>query len=162
LRQCGSGSRCMSSASPDARLSIDWDAEGAFAVLTRPGAPVEVVRLPDIHRVATEAMQAELAMRGRVVVRPARWPDHSPTPPSARRHLWHGVIAALPDAPGHRAGGLDPIASLDISGLLSIGALLYIALTSGRAEAIVVPMLTSARIGQRVGDLRGSGCSIEG
>ena len=62
------------------RLSIDWDAEGAFAVLTREGAPAEIVRLPDIHRVATEAMQAELAQRGRVVVRPARWPAESAPP----------------------------------------------------------------------------------
>lgn len=63
------------------RISIDWDGEGAFAVLTRPGAPAEIVRLPDIHRVATEAMQAELAMRGRVVVTPARWPrEDGPEP----------------------------------------------------------------------------------
>lgn len=63
------------------RLAIDWDGDGAFAVLTRPGLPAEIVRLPDIHRVATEAMQAELAMRGRVVVRPARWPsDEGPEP----------------------------------------------------------------------------------
>lgn len=62
------------------RLTIDWDADGAFAVITRPGAPAEIVRLPDIHRVATEALQAELAQRGRVVVRPARWPAED-TPP---------------------------------------------------------------------------------
>lgn len=58
------------------RISIDWDGEGAFAVLTRPGAPAEIVRIPDIHRVATEAMQADLAMRGRVVVTRARWPSN--------------------------------------------------------------------------------------
>jgi len=50
------------------RLAIDWDDDGAFAVITRPGQPAEVIRLPDIYRVATEAMQADLAMRGRVVV----------------------------------------------------------------------------------------------
>lgn len=63
------------------RISIDWDGDGAFAVLTRPGAPAEIIRLPDIHRVATEAMQAELAMRGRIVVTRARWPaDDAPQP----------------------------------------------------------------------------------
>ena len=56
------------------RLAIDWDGEGAFAVLTRPGQPAEVIRLPDHDRIATEAMTAALAMRGRVVVMPARWP----------------------------------------------------------------------------------------
>lgn len=56
------------------RLSIDWDGNGAFAVITRPGQPAEVIRLADHDRIATEAMTAALAMRGRVVVRPARWP----------------------------------------------------------------------------------------
>lgn len=56
------------------RVSIDWDGDGAFAVITRPGQPAEVIRLPDHDRIATEAMTAALAMRGRVVVRPARWP----------------------------------------------------------------------------------------
>lgn len=60
------------------RLTIDWDADGAYAVITRTGQAAEVVRLPDVDRTATEAMTAALAMRGRVVVRPARWPDHSP------------------------------------------------------------------------------------
>lgn len=60
------------------RIAIDWDTDGAFAVLTRPGAPAEIVRIPDIHRVATEAMVAEMALRGWVVVMAARWPDHSP------------------------------------------------------------------------------------
>lgn len=62
------------------RLHIDWDGDGAYAVLTRPGAPAEMIRLPDIHRLATEAMQAELAMRGRVVTRPARWPREDGPP----------------------------------------------------------------------------------
>ena len=57
-----------------ARLTIDWDGDGAFAVITRPGQAAEVVRLPDVDRLVTEAMTAALAMRGRVVVRPARWP----------------------------------------------------------------------------------------
>lgn len=56
------------------RIAIDHDADGAYAVITRPGAAAEVIRLPDIARVATEALQAELAMRGRMVVIPARWP----------------------------------------------------------------------------------------
>jgi len=56
------------------RLAIDWDQDGAYAVLTRPGQAAEVIRLPDVDRVATEAMVAALATRGRVVVRPARWP----------------------------------------------------------------------------------------
>lgn len=56
------------------RLAIDWDADGAFAVITRAGQPSEMIRLPDVDRLATEAMTAALAMRGRVVVRPARWP----------------------------------------------------------------------------------------
>lgn len=60
------------------RLTIDWDGDGAYAVITRPGQAAEVVRLPDVDRTATEAMTAALAMRGKVVVRPARWPDHSP------------------------------------------------------------------------------------
>ena len=57
-----------------ARLTIDWDGDGAYAVITRPGQAAEVVRLPDVDRTATEAMTAALAMRGKVVVRPARWP----------------------------------------------------------------------------------------
>lgn len=61
------------------RLHIDWDGDGAYAVITRPGAPAEVIRLPDADRIATEAMTAALAMRGRVVVRAARWPaDDTP------------------------------------------------------------------------------------
>lgn len=62
------------------RLSIDHDADGAYAVITRPGQAAEVVRLPDVDRTATEAMAAALAMRGRVVVRPARWPAESAPP----------------------------------------------------------------------------------
>ena len=65
----------MSSSSREVRLAIDWDADGAFAVITREGAPAEVIRLPDHDRIATEAMTAALALRGRVVVRPARRPS---------------------------------------------------------------------------------------
>lgn len=63
------------------RLSIDWDGDGAYAVVTRPGAAAEVIRIPDIDRTATEAMTAALAMRGRVVVRPARWRRALPPAP---------------------------------------------------------------------------------
>lgn len=56
------------------RLSIDWDGDGAYAVITRLGQAAEVVRLADVDRLAAEAMTAALAMRGRVVVRPSRWP----------------------------------------------------------------------------------------
>ncbi|MFG1259129.1 hypothetical protein V5F79_17505 [Xanthobacter flavus] len=62
------------------RLAIDWDGDGAFAVITRPGAPAEVIRLPDIHRVATEAMAAATSVSGWVVVRPARWPQEDGPP----------------------------------------------------------------------------------
>lgn len=65
----------MCSNSPEARVSIDWDGDGPFMVITRPGQPAEVIRLPDHDRIATEAMTAALAMRGRVMVRPARWPS---------------------------------------------------------------------------------------
>ncbi|MCL8385853.1 hypothetical protein [Xanthobacter aminoxidans] len=60
----------MCSNSLEARLAIDWDGDGAYAVITRPGAAAEVIRLPDADRLATEAMAAALALRGRVVVRP--------------------------------------------------------------------------------------------
>lgn len=56
------------------RVSIDWDGDGAFAVITRPGQPAEVIRLRDHDRIAAEAMTAAVALRGRVVVTPARWP----------------------------------------------------------------------------------------
>ena len=56
-------------------LSIDWDGDGAFMVITRPGQPAEVTRLPDHDLITTEAMTAALAMRGRVLVRPARLPS---------------------------------------------------------------------------------------
>lgn len=55
----------MCSNSPDFRLAIDWDVDGAFAVITRGGEPAEVIRLPDHDRVATEAMAAALALRKR-------------------------------------------------------------------------------------------------
>lgn len=58
------------------RISIDWDGEGAFAVLTRPGAPSEEVRLSvdDTVRLMKEAAEAWLRTREKVVVTPARWP----------------------------------------------------------------------------------------
>lgn len=49
------------------RLSIDWDGEGAFAVITRPGQAAE--RIPLTHRDAvrlmSEAAQAVLMEGGR-------------------------------------------------------------------------------------------------
>lgn len=57
------------------RIAIDYDADGAYAVITRPGQAAELIRLPDVDRVATEAMVAALAMRGQgVVILKARWP----------------------------------------------------------------------------------------
>ena len=50
------------------RIAIDWDGDGAYAVITRPGQAAEVVRLPDVDRLVTEAMTAALAMRGRGMV----------------------------------------------------------------------------------------------
>lgn len=74
------------------RLSIDWDGDGAFAVITRSGHPAEVIRLPDHDRIATEAMTAALALRGRVVVRPARWPRNGGGYPDAIPPNFIGVL----------------------------------------------------------------------
>lgn len=55
---------------------IDWDADGAFLSLTRPGSPAEEVRLSecDVVRLMQEAAQAWLRTGRQVVVTPARWP----------------------------------------------------------------------------------------
>lgn len=86
------------------RLTIDWDADGAYAVITRPGQAAEVVRLPDVDRTATEAMTAALAMRGKVVVRPARWPHSGCEVAVATRSENHPVLST--DAPPHFIGAL--------------------------------------------------------
>lgn len=61
------------------RLSIDHDADGAYAIITRPGQAAERVELTHaaVARLAAGAMGAwlaEEAARGRAVVTPARWP----------------------------------------------------------------------------------------
>jgi hypothetical protein len=58
------------------RLRFDWDADGTFAALTRPGAAAEELRLsPDeVDVLLRDLLAAALAQRGRMVVRPARWP----------------------------------------------------------------------------------------
>lgn len=52
---------------------IDWDADGTFAVLTRPGAAAEVIRMSpaDEERILVGLLEAMLARRGKVIVRPA-------------------------------------------------------------------------------------------
>lgn len=62
------------------RAFIDWDADGAFLSLTRPGCAAEEIRLSecDVVRLMQEAAQAWLRTGRQVVVTPARWPDHSP------------------------------------------------------------------------------------
>ena len=49
------------------RLSIDWDGDGAYAVITRPGQAAERVELTHaaIARLAAGAMEAWLAEDGR-------------------------------------------------------------------------------------------------
>ena len=66
----------MSSNSPKVRLRIDWDADGAFASLTRPGEAAEEVRLSpeDVDALLRDLLAAALAQRGRAVVCAARWP----------------------------------------------------------------------------------------
>ncbi len=60
------------------RLRFDWDADGAFASLTRPGAAAEEIRLTpqEVDALLRDLLAAALAQRGRVVVRPARWPSN--------------------------------------------------------------------------------------
>ncbi|MFG1265921.1 hypothetical protein [Xanthobacter aminoxidans] len=57
------------------RIRFDWDADGAFAALTRPGAAAEELRLSpqEVDTLLRDLLAAALAQRGRVVVRPARW-----------------------------------------------------------------------------------------
>lgn len=65
----------MCSNSPKVRLRIDWDADGAFASLTRPGGAAEELRLSadDTVRIMTEAAEAWFRTREKMRVRPARW-----------------------------------------------------------------------------------------
>lgn len=60
------------------RLRFDWDADGAFASLTRPGTAAELVRLTpqEVDTLLRDLLDAALAQRGRVVVRPVRWPSN--------------------------------------------------------------------------------------
>lgn len=63
----------MCSNSPKVRLRIDWDADGAFASLTRPGEAAEEIRLShnDTVRVMKEAAEAWLQTSEKVSVKPA-------------------------------------------------------------------------------------------
>lgn len=65
------------------RLRFDWDADGAFAALTRPGTAAEELRLsPDeVDALLRDLLAAALAQRGRMVVRPARWRRGIPQAP---------------------------------------------------------------------------------
>lgn len=65
----------MCSNSPRVRLRIDWDADGMFASLTRPGEAAEEVRLSadDTLRIMKEAAEAWLQARENVSVTPGRW-----------------------------------------------------------------------------------------
>jgi len=64
----------MCSNSPKVRLRIDWDADGAFASLTRPGEAAEEVRLSteDTVRIMKEAAEAWLQRREKESISPAR------------------------------------------------------------------------------------------
>ena len=55
----------MCSNSPKVRLRIDWDADGAFASLTRPGEAAEEIRISveDTVRIMKEAAEAWLHTR---------------------------------------------------------------------------------------------------
>ena len=66
----------MCSNSPKVRLRIDWDADGAFASLTRPGAAAEEIRLSaeDTVRIMKEAAEAWLRSREKMSVTSARGP----------------------------------------------------------------------------------------
>lgn len=64
----------MCSNSPKVRLRIDWDADGAFASLTRPGEAAEEIRLStvDTVRIMKEAAEAWLRTREKMSGMPAR------------------------------------------------------------------------------------------
>jgi hypothetical protein len=66
----------MCSNSPKVRLRIDWDADGAFASVTRPGEAAEDIRLSneDTVRIMKEAAEAWLWTREKMSVTPARGP----------------------------------------------------------------------------------------
>lgn len=76
----------MCSNSPRVRLRIDWDADGAFASLTRPGEAAEEIRLStdETVQIMKDAAEAWLRAREKVSVTPDRWPDRdAPQPPAA-------------------------------------------------------------------------------
>lgn len=75
----------MCSNSPKVRLRIDWDADGAFASLTRPGEAAEEIRLStvDTVRIMKEAAEAWLRTRNKVGVMAASKPVGD-TPQSLR------------------------------------------------------------------------------
>ena len=60
----------MCSNSPKVRLRIDWDADGAFASLTRPGEAAEEIRLSteETVRIMKEAAEAWLLAGEQVIV----------------------------------------------------------------------------------------------
>lgn len=66
----------MCSNSPKVRLRIDWDADGVFASLTRPGEAAEEIRLStdDTVRLMKEAAEAWLRTREKVSVMQSGWP----------------------------------------------------------------------------------------
>lgn len=63
----------MCSNSPKVRLRIDWDADGAFAALTRPGEAAEEIRLSlrEVQVLLRDLLGAALAGSGRAVVQPS-------------------------------------------------------------------------------------------
>ena len=57
----------MCSNSPKVRLRIDWDADGAFASLTRPGEAAEEIRLSldQVDLLLRDLLEAAIAQRRR-------------------------------------------------------------------------------------------------
>jgi len=80
----------MCSNSPKVRLRIDWDADGVFASLTRPGEAAEEVRLStdDTVRIMKEAAEAWLQTREQVRVVLAKAPEDISLPPLIGHTRW--------------------------------------------------------------------------